>query len=190
MPWFWTKLLLTEVRTCVYIEVELFCCRLSSLENAISYCNLRRNQLFLLTNLISFFPFAGFGRCLVYRKQTCLLKRYANQVILYSHLLSTKPINTARLYPVSVFLSLLLVNRENLKQVTKLLRSLGDINWLLMSLKLLKKLARRINSLSSVLAVMKGLDLATQQVIVAGNTIVVTHLVLFSFFISLLNTWM
>lgn len=22
----------------------------------------------------------GFGRCLVYRKQTCLLKRYANQV--------------------------------------------------------------------------------------------------------------
>ena len=32
-----------------------------------------------------------------------------------------------------------------------------------MSLKLLKKLARRINSLSSVLAVMKGLDLATQQ---------------------------
>ena len=59
-----------------------------------------------------------------------------------------------------------------------------------MSLKLLKKLARRINSLSSVLAVMKGLDLATQQVIVGGNTIVVTHLVLFSFFISLLNTWM
>ena len=186
MPWFWTKLLLTEVRTCVYIEVELFCCRLSSLENAISYCNLRRNQLFLLTNLISFFPFAGFGRCLVYRKQTCLLKRYANQV-LYSHLLSTKPINTARLYPVSVFLSLLLVNRENPKQVTKLLRSLGDI---MLPLKLLKKLARQINSLSSVLAVMKGLDLATQQVIVAGNTIVVTHLVLFSFFISLLNTWM
>ena len=102
----------------------------------------------------------------MYRKQTCLLKRYANQVILYSHLLSTKPINTARLYPVSVFLSLLLVNRENPKQVTK------------------------INSLSSVLAVLKGLDLATQQVIVAGNTIVVTHLVLFSFFISLLNTWM
>ena len=59
-----------------------------------------------------------------------------------------------------------------------------------MSLKLLKKLARQINSLSSVLIVMKGLDLATQQVIVAGNTIVVTHLVLFSFFISLLNTWM
>ena len=59
-----------------------------------------------------------------------------------------------------------------------------------MSLKLLKKLARRINSLSSVLAVMKGLDLATQQVIVAGNTIVVTHLVLFLFFISLFNTWM
>ena len=24
----------------------------------------------------------GFGRCLVYRKQTCLLKRYANQVYL------------------------------------------------------------------------------------------------------------
>ena len=59
-----------------------------------------------------------------------------------------------------------------------------------MSLKLLKKLARRINSLSSVLAVMKGLDLATQQVIVAGNTIVVTRLVLFLFFISLFNTWM
>ena len=59
-----------------------------------------------------------------------------------------------------------------------------------MSLKLLKKLARRINSLSSVLIVMKGLNRATQQVIVAGNTIVVTHLVLFSFFISLLNTWM
>ena len=59
-----------------------------------------------------------------------------------------------------------------------------------MSLKLLKKLARRINSLSSVLAVMKGLDLATQKVIVAGNTIVVTHLVLFLFFISLFNTWM
>lgn len=60
----------------------------------------------------------------------------------------------------------LLVNRENPKQVTK------------------------INSLSSVLAVMKGVDLATQQVIVAGNTIVVTHLVLFLFFISLFNTWM
>ena len=59
-----------------------------------------------------------------------------------------------------------------------------------MSLKLLKKLARQINSLSSVLIVMKGLNRATQQVIVAGNTIVVTHLVLFSFFISLLNTWM
>lgn len=42
------------IGTCIYIEVELFCCRLSSLENAISYCNLRRNQLFLLTNLISF----------------------------------------------------------------------------------------------------------------------------------------
>ena len=59
-----------------------------------------------------------------------------------------------------------------------------------MSLKLLKKLARQINSLSSVLIVMKGLNRATEQVIVAGNTIVVTHLVLFSFFISLLNTWM
>lgn len=45
---------MTEVGTCIYIEVELFCCRLSSLENAISYCNPRRNQLFLLTNLISF----------------------------------------------------------------------------------------------------------------------------------------
>ena len=60
----------------------------------------------------------------------------------------------------------------------------------MLPLKLLKKLARQINSLSFVLAVMKGLDLATQEVIVAGNTIVVTHLVLFSFFISLLNTWM
>ena len=60
----------------------------------------------------------------------------------------------------------------------------------MLPLKLLKKLARQINSLSSVLAVMKGLDLATQQVIVAGNTIVVTHLVLFLFFISLFNTWM
>ena len=79
------------------------------------------------------------------------------------------------------------MNRENLKQVTKLLRSLGDI---MLPLKLLKKLARQINSLSSVLAVMKGLDLATQQVIVAGNTIVVTHLVLFLSFISLFNTWM
>ena len=148
------------------------------------------SQSAVFVNKPNLFFRSGFGRCLVYRKQTCLLKRYANQVILYSHLLSTKLINTARLYPVSVFLSLLLVNREHPKRVTKLLRSLGDINWLLMSLKLLKKLARRINSLSSVLAVMKGLDLATQQVIVAGNTIVVTHLVLFSFFISLLNTWM
>lgn len=137
-----------------------------------------------------FFPFAGFGRCLVYRKQTCLLKRYANQVILYSHLMSTKPINTARLFSVSVFVSLLPTNHENTKRVTKLLRSLGDIKWLLLPLKLLKKLARRINSLSSALIVIKGLNLATQQVIVAGNTIVVTHLVLFSFFISLLNTWM
>ena len=137
-----------------------------------------------------FFPFAGFGRCLVYRKQTCLLKRYANQVILYSHLMSTKPINTARLFSVCVFVSLLPTNHENTKRVTKLLRSLGDIKWLLLPLKLLKKLARRINSLSSALIVIKGLNLATQQVIVAGNTIVVTHLVLFSFFISLLNTWM
>ena len=40
-----------------------------------------------------------------------------------------------------------------------------------MPLKLLKKLARRINSLPSVLIVTKGLNRAMQQVIVAGNTI-------------------
>ena len=107
----------------------------------------------------------------MYRKQTCLLKRYANQVILYSHLLLTKLINTASLYSVSVFVSLLPANHENPKRVTKLLRSLGDINWLLLPLKLLKKLARRINSLPSVLIVIKGLNRAMQQVIVAGNTI-------------------
>ena len=103
----------------------------------------------------------------MYRKQTCLLKRYANQVILYSHLLHVDEADKySALVPCLCVFKPFLVNRENPKQVTK------------------------INSLSSVLAVMKGLDLATQQVIVAGNTIVVTHLVLFSFFISLLNTWM
>ena len=38
-------------------------------------------------------------------------------------------------------------------------------------MKLLKKLARRINGLPSVLIVIKGLNRAMQQVIVAGNTI-------------------
>ena len=42
---------------------------------------------------------------------------------------------------------------------------------MLLPLKLLKKLARRINSLPSVLIVTKGLNRAMQQVIVAGNTI-------------------
>ena len=42
---------------------------------------------------------------------------------------------------------------------------------MLLPLKLLKKLARRINSLPSVLIVIKGLNRAMQQVIVAGNTI-------------------
>ena len=139
---------------------------------------------------LSLFPFTGFGRCLVYRKQTCLLKRYANQVILFSHLLSTKPINTASLYSVSVFVSLLPTNHENPKRLTKLLGSPGDINWLLVPLILLKKLTRRINSLPCLLTVIKGLNRARQQVIVGGNTIVETHLVLFSFFISLVNTWM
>ena len=190
MPWFWTKLQLTEVSTCIYIEVELFCCRLSSVEKRYFILQPSSQSAVFVNKPNLFFPFVGFGRCLVYRKQTCLLKRYANQVILYSHLMSTKPINTARLFSVSVFVSLLSTNHENTKRVTKLLRSLGDIKWLLLPLKLLKKLARRINSLSSALIVIKGLNLATQQVIVAWNTIVVTHLVLFSFFISLLNTWM
>ena len=41
---------------------------------------------------------------------------------------------------------------------------------MLLPLKLLKKLARRINGLPSVFIVIKGLNRAMQQVIVAGNT--------------------